>query len=86
MSMEARMRAYKVMCSDPLLFLQQHFNITPDSDVALITNIFTTFGAATGVGDAATAEAVKKFVTLSAVPSFVLQAASAEKQDLFIAA
>ena len=86
MEIDARRRAYKVMLSDPLFFLQQHFNITPDSDTARITKTFTDFSVATGAGDVATKKAVEAFVTLGAVASFVLQAASAEKQDLFMAA
>ena len=84
--MDARTRAYEVMCADPLLFLQKHFNIVPDSDAARITKTFTDFGAATGAGAEATASAIEEFVASGAVASFVLQAASAQKQDLFIAA
>ena len=69
------------MCSDPLQFLKTHFSITPDTDTGIITEAFDRFGAATGAGEVA--EAVEAFIASRVVASFVLQAASAEKQDLF---
>ncbi len=81
MCSKARAKAFAAAKENPLGFLLQHFDLTPETDQESVKNKFAKFAGQTGI-EARTAEAAAvAFIEKSEVPDFVLQAASGAKVD-----